>query len=274
MAKQKAQAREAGPIPTGKILPPSIDSHIHCGIQLGNSGRMSWEKIQILLDDAQHVGAVVFAPVNEVYERSNRKFYDSEEYQQYRRVANEYLMLLGEKYPDKVFPFYFVWNDFNIENLHRYKGVKWHRHKVEPNYDYKKPECETFLQKCYELQLPIVFEEELHITVEFIDRVAGRTPIIIPHLGMMNGGYHALKEAGVWGRLNVYSDSALGDMNSAIDYVSTYGVDKLLLGSDYPFGDITGEKVDILEACKSECYDEEVIHNILYNNIARLLKLK
>jgi hypothetical protein len=47
------------------------------------------------------------------------------------------------------------------------------------------------------LQLPIVYEEELATTQKFLAQVDGRTSIIIPHLGILNGGYNKLKNLGV-----------------------------------------------------------------------------
>jgi len=252
--------------------PPSIDSHIHCGIQKRNKQDQSYEVIRKMLKSANIIGACLFSPVNEIYERDNETFYDTPEYQQLRKQSNQYLLEQAQIYSGEIYPFYFVWNDYQLEGLENFVGIKWHRHSDEPHYDYLSDKCEIFLQRVYELKLPIVFEEEKSITQNFIKRVAGRTPIIIPHLGMMNGGYKALNKSDIWKEPNVYADCSLG-FSHVLDFIETYGADKLVLGSDYPFGNPGTSKRKILTMHREGKISTENLHMILYNNMAKLLKI-
>jgi len=252
-------------------VPPSFDVHIHCGIQKRNG--MSYESIRSMLKGVNIVGVCLFAPVNEIYDRSAPEFYDSTEYQLLRQQANEYLLKQAQEYPGEIYPFYFVWNDYQVKGLENFMGIKWHRHSDEPHYDYLSDKCEAFLQRAYQLQLPIILEEEKKITIDFIERVAGRTPIIIPHLGLLNGGYSALKRRNIWSKPNVYADCSLA-FSQVVDFIETYGASKLILGSDYPFGDPGTTKRKILAMHNDGKISTEDLHMILYNNIVSLLKLK
>jgi len=259
---------EESELPEDNGMIPSIDCHIHCGIMKGNT---PYEDIKELLDRAKIVGACLFSPVNEIYDRGDRFFYDSPKYQESRKKSNNYLVEVSRNYTG-VYPFYFVWNDFETEGLENFKGVKWHRHSDEPKYDYSSDKCEIFLQKVYELKIPIIFEEEKRYTLEFITRVAGRTNIIIPHLGLLNGGYLSLKREGIWNQPNIYADCALAFSNVA-DFVATYGAEKLFLGSDYPFGKPGAAKRSLLKLHQESKLSTEQLHNICYNNIKKLIHI-
>jgi predicted TIM-barrel fold metal-dependent hydrolase len=127
-----------------------------------------------------------------------------------------------------------LWNDFKYEDLSPdFKGIKWHRHPFEPEYDYANERCERFLQEVYARSLPIVFEETYENTLYFIKRVAGRTLIIIPHLGRLNGGFSRLVASGVWEEEKVYADTALASVQEICEFVERYGSRKLLYGVDY-----------------------------------------
>ncbi len=73
-------------------------------------------------------------------------------------------------------------------------------------------------------------------TLYFIRQVRGRTPVIIPHPGMLNGGFQALLRASVWADGTVYVDTALASSNEMSQFLERYGSSRLLFGSDFPFG--------------------------------------
>jgi len=85
--------------------------------------------------------------------------------------------------------------------------------------------------------MPVVFEEEFDNTVRFIEQIAKDVRVIIPHMGMLNGGYGAIKRHGLWARPNVYADTALASVYEITDYINEYGIDRIIFGSDFPFGD-------------------------------------
>lgn len=214
---------------TGEI----IDAHMHCGVQTVDQ---PLELIEARLAEAGVDGACLFAPVEDIYDRYDFHFVDTAEWQACRQRANDYL--LDAQTADHRFnAYYFVWNDFRASELARgYRGVKWHRHADEPVYHYDDPRCEAFLHEVYRLRLPVVLEETFENTLRFVERVDGRTTVIIPHLGFLNGGFSALVRSGVWEREAVYADTALASQREMATFIERYGVDKLLFGSDFPFG--------------------------------------
>jgi hypothetical protein len=210
-----------------------IDSHIHCGIQ---NVDLPYEVISPLLQDADIDGACLYAPVEDIYDRYNYNFQDNEEWIQTRRAANHYLLDLATR-TESIFPYLFVWNDFAIEELERpYCGIKWHRHDNEPVYHYEDPRCGQIIQEITERRLPIVLEESFSNTCRFVESLAPKAVIIIPHLGALNGSYPALERAGMWQRSNTYADTALAPIDHMRHFVQNYGPERLLFGSDFPFG--------------------------------------
>lgn len=210
-----------------------VDSHMHCGIQ---NTDLPYRLIREYLDEDDIPGACLFAPVEDIYDRYHFRFEDNHLWSACRQRANRYLLDIQQSHKD-IFVYYFVWNDFRKEELQKgYKGIKWHRHEDEPVYHYQDPRCEDFLQEAFRLGLPIVLEESFENTLYFIRRVAGRTPVIIPHLGMLNGGFHALFDAGIWDQETVYADTALAASYEIKMFLERYGSDRLFFGSDFPFG--------------------------------------
>ena len=238
-----------------------IDSHIHCGIQ---HAQLPIEEITPLLRQAGISAACMFAPVEDIYDRDDYHFEDNAHWRQTRQRANHYLLDLADQ-GEAIFPYLFVWNDFAVEELRKpYRGIKWHRHSDEPEYHYQHPRCAEMIAEITRRHLPIVLEESFANTCRFIEQLAPRAIIIIPHLGGLNGGYRALDQAGVWRRDNVYADTALASTTEMRHFIDHYGADKLLFGSDYPFGDPEGElrKVERLHLKDAE-FEQVVVGNIL-----------
>ncbi len=211
-----------------------IDSHIHCGVQHVSQ---PFSHIQPLLDAAGIRGACLFAPVEDIYDRYHPHFDDNETWVHCRARAHAYLLNLAAT-QEAIFPYYFVWNDFLVEDLERgFVGIKWHHHAGEPVYHYDDPRCEAMINAICRRRMPIVLEETFRQTLNFLERINGRTPVIIPHLGMLNGGFHLLMDAGIWEDETVYADTALASEEAIAGFVKRYGPDRLLFGSDYPFGE-------------------------------------
>lgn len=214
-----------------------IDAHVHCGVQDPNPPQ-DFATIAALEREAGVQAAVMTPPVMEVYDRRNPAFEDDEAWQARRRRANDYLLDLSRRdLPLRVYPLVFIWNDFRVEELDRgYVGVKWHRHADEPPYHYDAPACEAMLAAVRERGLPVLLEEEFRWTMHLLDRLGDEHPVIIPHIGHLNGGFDALARAGAWDRPNVYTDLSGGRAVDEIQqYVDNYGPERLLFGSDYPF---------------------------------------
>ncbi|UCG13065.1 MAG: amidohydrolase family protein [Deltaproteobacteria bacterium] len=241
-----------------------IDSHIHCGIQNVN---LPYEVILPLLQEADITGACLFPPVEDIYDRYNPNFQDNEAWRRTRRAANHYLLDLAA-HDTSIFPYLFVWNDFALEELEQsYLGIKWHRHDNEPVYHYDDPRCAMMIQEISARRLPVVLEESFANTCRFVERLAPEAVIIIPHLGALNGSYPELERAGIWQRSNTYADSALASPAHMHHFIKTYGADRLLFGSDFPFG-TPGHELRKVERLGLSSAD---LDKVVSGNLQRLL---
>lgn len=239
---------------------------MHCGIQNVN---LPFEVIKNYLDAAGIQGACLFAPVEDIYDRYNYDFEDNAAWVTCRQRANQYLLDVQQTH-ENIFSYYFVWNDFRKDELKKgYRAIKWHRHEYEPVYHYNDPLCEAFLQEVYRLRLPIVLEESFDNTRSFIKRVNGRTPIIIPHMGGLNGSFSTLFRSGIWDNDSIFADTALATGTEIKTFLDRYGSDRLLFGSDFPFGNPGSELQEVVRLN----LEKKDFENIVCNNILRLLRV-
>jgi len=246
---------------------PIIDAHAHCGIQ-DRFPPQSFEDYKKLVNGSGIGEVVMFSPVMEIYDRYNPNFIDSDEYRRNRKESNEHLLTIGQ--PDlRVIPYFFIWNDFAVDQLSaRHKGIKWHRHSDEPVYHYADPRCLKAVEEIRRREMPVVLEEEFDNTLRFINKIAPQVTVIIPHLGLLNGGYEALVENGIWESANVYTDTALAPQRLIADYINRYGCEKIMFGSDFPFGDPQSELFKILGLPIPETKKEMIVSL----NLKRLLQ--
>jgi hypothetical protein len=234
-----------------------LDSHSHCGYTVPFAElAQEWR-----YGDIQ--GGAVFSPVEEIYDRYDPFFTDSPQYQVSRTRVHRYLLELGSR--KYIFPYFFVWNDF-APIPDGFVGIKWHRHAREPAYRYDSPRCDAIIDEICARQLPVVLEEEFGNTLQFVDCIGGRTVTIIPHMGGLNGGYARLRDAGVFEHTNIWADTALASRGEIKDYADRYGPERLLFGSDYPFGTPYHEKKKLTELFSGSDLDA-----ILAGNLLRLL---
>jgi len=192
----------------GKSSAAVIDAHAHCGV-IDRSMPQSFEDYQREVDGTDIGGAALFSPVLEIYDRYDFEFTDTAAWQRIRQKSNSYLLSL-QSADLSVYPYFFIWNDFAVEQLiPAHCGIKWHRHAGEPVYHYDDPKCRAALDEIRRRNLPVVLEEEFAETLHFVRELAQAITVIIPHLGMLNGGFRAIAEAGLWERENVGADTAL-----------------------------------------------------------------
>jgi uncharacterized protein len=249
-----------------KMEPYIIDAHAHCGIQ----DRFSSQAFEDYLNDisgSDIQGTVFFAPVIEIYDRFDPNFKDDTQWQQRRKNANDYL--LGLDSPRfRVIPYFFIWNDFAVNELtSQHKGIKWHRHALEPKYHYDDPLCRIAIEEIRKRNMPVVLEEEFENTIYFLDEIASGITVIIPHMGFLNGGYSRIDAQGLWSYENVYADTSLASREEILHYINKYGSDKLLFGSDFPFGSPKDELKKIMRLPIAE----NNIEAIIGGNLKRLL---
>ncbi|MGB2930581.1 MAG: amidohydrolase family protein [Desulfobacterales bacterium] len=243
-----------------------IDAHVHCGIQ-DKFPPQSYDDYFSVIRGSGIQEAVMFPPVMEIYDRYDPNFTDSAQWKNRRKSANEYLLHIGTT-DLTVIPYFFIWNDFAVDQLtSQHKGIKWHRHPDEPVYHYDSPLCQRAVDEIRSRNMPVVLEEEFDNTVRFIEQIAKDVTVIIPHMGMLNGGYGVIKRHGLWARPNVYADTALASVSEITDYINEYGIDRIIFGSDFPFGDPQRELLKIMHLQISQ-EQKEIICGL---NIQRLL---
>ena len=246
-------------------LQPVIDAHAHCGI-IDDSWPRSLADYTDQAAGSGIGGVALFSPVMEIYDRYDREFADTPDWRRRRRASNAHLLSLS---PDgmTIYPYFFIWNDFAIDQLQEaHCGIKWHRHAGEPVYHYGDPRCRQALEAIRHRRLPVILEETFENTVRFIDGMASGITVIIPHLGMLNGGYRAIEGAGLWSRENVWADTALADPAEIRAYLRTHGHRRLLFGSDFPFGNPRAE----LQKIRDLGLAAEVAGDVVGENFLRL----
>jgi hypothetical protein len=244
-----------------------IDAHAHCGIQ-DRSMPQSFADYCHQIQGSDIEAVVMFSPVMEVYDRYRPNFEDDAEWQQRRKKSNEYLLTVGNSNLN-VIPYFFIWNDFAVDQIKpQHKGIKWHRHPHEPVYHYEDSQCRKAIDEIRLRNMPVVLEEEFGNTIRFINELAVGVKVIIPHLGLLNGGYRAFVKKGIWGNPNVYADTALASPHEIKDYIDNFGYDRILFGSDFPFGDPKEELLKVMDLS----IPQEKKDMILGQNIKRLLE--
>jgi hypothetical protein len=250
-------------------MTPIIDSHAHCGA-MDRSFAQSFEDYAGQVAATPIEGVAFFSPVLEIYDRYDSGFSDSPAWRQRRRQSNAYLLSL-KSFQLMVYPYFFIWNDFAVDQLTpAHRGIKWHRHADEPVYYYDDPKCKAALDEIRRRNLTVVLEEELSNTLRFVRDLARGIRVIIPHLGGLNGGFAAIVEAGLWDLENVWADTAMASPDEIVEYIRRYGHQRLMFGSDYPFGDPAGE----LHKVHSLDLDPGVEAAVVGGNFLRLQGIK
>jgi len=253
-------------MPPGRINMSSIiDAHANCGV-IDRSMSQSFEAYARQLAETDIHGAALFSPVLEIYDRNDFHFIDTPSWQVRRQKSNAYLLSLN---PDEltVFPYFFIWNDFAVEQLTRaHCGIKWHRHMGEPVYQYDDHRCRAVVVEIRRRNLPVVLEEEFDNTLCFVRELAKGVRVIIPHLGLLNGGFGSIADSGLWEQENVWADTALAFEQDIQEYIQRYGHNRLLFGSDFPFGAPSAE----LQKVRCLGLDTDVEAAVLGGNFLRL----
>ncbi len=174
----------------------------------------------------------------------------------------------------KFIPYYYIPETMKpIPEGKGFYGGKWHWMRgiqdCSSNYPVlKDPKLGEFIESSEKIDLPVIFEEELAFTEAFVRRTKNMK-IIIPHLGMLGGNpfdfLHAFRE-----RENVYFDTALAGSDAIMKFVGKIGYERILFGSDIPFGTMKWE----LEKVLSLPIGDEKKEWILSKNLKRLIRSK
>ena len=171
----------------------------------------------------------------------------------------------------KFIPYYYIPETMKpIPDGKGFWGGKWHwmRGIQDSSSNYQAledPKLGEFIEASEKIDLPIVFEEELAFTEAFV-RKTKNFKIIIPHLGMLGGNpidfLHTFKASE-----NVYFDTALASPDTVMRFIENIGHERVLFGSDIPFGTMKWELEKILSLPISDDKKEW----ILCKNLKRLI---
>ncbi|OPY06441.1 MAG: Amidohydrolase [Syntrophus sp. PtaB.Bin001] len=189
----------------------------------------------------------------------------------YERINDELLAEAG-RIPQFI-PYYYIPDDLRpIPRNRGFFGGKWHWTRgiqdCSSQYDVlDDPLLPEFLEKSADIGLPLIVEEELEFTVALAKR-SGKLNIIIPHLGMLGGNpldfLAAFKK-----HEHVFFDTALAQPQTIRRFVQEVGAQRVLFGSDIPFGSMKNELHKVLSLSLSDREREA----ILGGNLRRLTGL-
>jgi hypothetical protein len=204
-----------------------IDSHTHWGSSVSMGTEVTTEE---LLRQAEQCGVsriVVFPfPSTALAEEGiNERLFDE---------ANQV---------KKFIPYYYIPDEKG------FYGGKWHWmrgiHDCSSNYQVlEDPKLREFIEASERIDFPIVFEEELVFTEAFVKKTRN-LKIIIPHLGMRGGNptdFLRIFKA----RENGYFDTALASPDTVMRFIEKVGHERILFGSDIPFGTMKWELKKVL----------------------------
>ena len=153
-----------------------------------------------------------------------------------------------------------------------YFGGKWHwmRGTQDSASNYKVLDYTALAELVEKIDLtkkPVIFEEELEFTKRFVELFPDCI-LIIPHLGMLGGHpidfLNSFKEHN-----NIYFDTALASQHTILEFVTTIGPERVLFGSDVPFGSMHSELSKVLSLPIADSDKER----ILSKNIIELAHL-
>lgn len=199
-----------------------IDFHVH------------YNKDYPLIDKA-----CIFPFTEEIYQGDDPDFIDSKEWQEKRQRENEKNIGI-----ENTIAFLFLWTDFNISNIEKYGGIKIHRHWNEPMYDWGSKKGQIALEAIRDLNLPVIIDDIPDRIERFIKKFALGINVVVPHLT----NFPTIKKMGVFNLPNVYVDTALTYVDYMLNYMKSFGTDRIIFGTDWPYGnvDIQVKRIKIL----------------------------
>lgn len=210
-----------------------IDSHIHVGLQsfcLPQQEGLPYELCNaygdiIALMDRHGVDQAVILPIPHRSVNVKR--------------SNEYVYEAYRSFPERLIPFCRI-DDGLEKNLSMgFQGVKLHLFYEELEISALRKELQLIEDAGIPLLLHALFRDKVR-QVEQILKLAPNLKIILAHMGRGNlyTGEQVVENAiGLRRYSNVFMDtSTVGDLRSIINACEILGYDRVVYGSDYPFG--------------------------------------
>jgi len=97
--------------------------------------------------------------------------------------------------------------------------------------------------------------------------------IIIPHIGLVNGGSHNIIPE-FKDYPNVYVETSLSYPFEIITAIIQFGVDRVIFGSDAPYSSTKIELYNMLEYDSMKHFSDEDIDKILWKNMLGLMNVR
>jgi|Deesub1362A_J573_1020465.scaffolds.fasta_scaffold00274_53 predicted TIM-barrel fold metal-dependent hydrolase len=234
----------------------AIDSHIHIGPSHALGIHVSVERVKKEMENAG-VGKAAIMPFPSYAENGDE--------------ANRMVLEICRKH-DEFLPI-FCLNAHLPKPSSEFVAVKWHWvggvSDLSSNYrTLEREDLPKFVDYVADLSLPLIFEEELDFTKQFVDKFPELT-LIIPHLGGLGGApldfLRTFREHD-----NIYFDTSLASPATIMRFVEEVGAERVLFGSDVPFGSIESEirKIWELELVRGE------LRLLLKENVEKLFKVR
>jgi predicted TIM-barrel fold metal-dependent hydrolase len=234
-----------------------IDSHTHWGPSLTMGTEVTTEEL-LLQAEQSGVSRIVIFPFPSMAladEGINERLLDEAD-----RIKN-------------FIPYYYIPETMKpIPGGKGFCGGKWHWmwgvQDCSSNYQaLKDPKLGEFIEASERIDLPIVLEEEFAFTEAFVNKTKS-LKVIIPHLGGLGGNPMDFLDM-FKGRENVYFDTALASADTVTMFIDKIGHERILFGSDIPFGTMKWE----LEKVLSLPIVDEKKEWVLSKNLKRLIGL-
>ncbi|OPY86846.1 MAG: Amidohydrolase [Syntrophus sp. PtaU1.Bin208] len=175
---------------------------------------------------------------------------------------NEELLDETRRVPQFI-PYYYIPDGLRtIPRVKGFYGGKWHwmRGISDCSSNYKvldDPKLPEFMEKSEAVGLPLIVEEELEFT-EALAKRSGKLNLIIPHLGML-GGNPLDFLAAFKTHEHVFFDTALASPQTIRRFVEAVGAQRILFGSDIPFGAMKNELQKVLSLPLSDREREAIL---------------
>lgn len=249
-----------------------IDCHVHMGLEefcLGTAADMPFDLCNsmedtIALMNKHHVEQAMVFPIPHALFDVKR--------------SNAYILEAYHEYPTRLIPFCRI--DENLEqNLSKgFRGVKLHLLYEKLEIKAIKRELRTMEDAGVPLMLHALFKDKVK-QVKDILKIAPNLKLILAHMGRghLYTGEQVVENAiGLKSYSNVYMDtSTVGDPKAIINACEILGYDRILYGSDYPFGRNMFKKAydyDIDPRQIMSALSPVQAEMILHGNITHLLK--
>jgi len=234
-----------------------IDSHTHWGPSVTTSKEVTTEELLLQAEQSGVCRIVIFPFPSTALadEEINERLLDEAS-----RIKN-------------FIPYYYIPETMKpIPDGKGFYGGKWHWMRgvqdCSSNYQaLKDPGLEEFIDASERIDLPIVLEEEFAFTEVFVKKTKS-LKIIIPHLGGLGGNPMDFLDT-FKGRDNVYFDTALASSDTVMKFIDKIGHERILFGSDIPFGTMKWE----LEKVLSLPIGDDKREWIFSKNLRRLIGL-